>query len=1162
MAKGPRGFFAFLPGIALFPAALAAQVSLMSPSQPASPAPGITMPTPTSGGAGLYRFLEYLSIDSRLQRRQMDLAGGGQELSRQLEALVEIRRLMDSFDRTYGRGALDAGSTSRKAGTLLRFLGYGDLSARTIKAGGGDREKARRILLSRAGVDLDELVQRLRAGQDVDLSLPYFQAKLPQAQVDWFREALRDPQLTSDRLLVRFLNDARAGMLYMVLARMDEPTVHALRTQVGLLVVYQDERLLWGLFNFGEALHVRTDGDPTSIVLPGMPSEPNAPIGSTRLCARVWADLLGCPVEDMARVVPTIFRDGRTAYFYSVLAKQPRQKQVALLGLALREPQALQCARRLYDAVRLPFADAYDDRRIGWRRLWDFQDLIMHAQIDSSTGQLVMPATPIAWHIALKSTDPLADEPDVEDLRRKVAELTRDPKWAHAGPMESLLEIAESLEDARSDVLVAQRRSPAEKFATIQAVFADQREVLGNISVPALYRNFDRHGDAYRLLQGIPLGGGPLGGGPLGEGERRVVQFLLQLHRIDHLGNRDLRNATIELFECCLRMLQIAALDHSLSAGDLTALFDQLMSVEPEQDAGLGWTVSEWIDRFVRSLGASASGDAHSILAGALGGAGRPGAERPGAARPVDVPILRQGEGTFYYIFDRTRIASRATASFLAQQHVSTIDTVQALWKGLRGASESGDSFAAGGLSVAARADAIERHLREARAAVDLLRLPESETLRALSRQNEIPDGPLGVRDFRKWHATECNAQIRRVLASMVRLAGSLQKMEEDWAEGRDRVARVTGRGDEAAAGAELRRVSERLRTQANEALPALNNFLATTLVGYLYARDLDPRYPTKSGLVIGHCFERPDREGIDQDNPWAEGRIVDLSWSSGRCVQKGAIVGGVDQIPFAMRGYRLGRMLDMDAAASQANAQLDAQFSAVQSLPGAGCLTDEGMRFVQGCFDLGVSAVSSTDRPTRDLADGVLPEIVGRRRFALLQASAGPSGVTERDLTPSELYFIGLRVLDEAGRGWRPGTPSPQLPTLIQQRQDSRIREAARQLIGVPMRRTNGSIGLVEDIVAPYEEFEADMSGMRIVERINPRVMLCVTLARMDLPAQLMPAIQPALYDRILDGTRQAHINDWLSVEETARRVTTEATIREILEGLTRGNEPILTMD
>lgn len=111
-------------------------------------------------------------------------------------------------------------------------------------------------------------------------------------------------------------------------------------------------------------------------------------------------------------------------------------------------------------------------------------------------------------------------------------------------------------------------------------------------------------------------------------------------------------------------------------------------------------------------------------------------------------------------------------------------------------------------------------------------------------------------------------------------------------------------------------------------------------------------------------------------------------------------------------------------------------------------------------------------------------------------------------------------------------------------------------------MRRTNGSIGLVDDIVAPYEEFEGDMSGMRIVERINPRVMLCVTLARMDLPAQLMPAIQPALYDRILEGTRQAHINDWLSVEETARRVTTEATIREILEGLTRGNEPILTMD
>lgn len=472
MAKCLRGFFAFLPGITLFPAALAAQVSMMSPSQPASPTPDITMPSPAGGGVGLYRILEYLSVDSRLQRHQMDLAAGGQELSRQLQALGDIRRQMDLFDRTYGRGSPDPDAKSRKAETLLRFLGYGGLSARAIKAGGGDREKARRTLLARAGVDLDELVQRLRARQDVDLSLPYFQAKLPQAHVDWFREALRDPQLTSDRLLVRFLNDARAGMLFMVLARMDEPTVRALRTQVGLQSVYQDERMLWGLFNFGEALHVRAAGDPASIVLPGMPSASNAPNDTTQLCARVWADLLGCPVEDMGRVVPTIFRDGRSAYFYSVLAKQPRQKQVALLGLALPEPRALQCARRLYAAVRLPFADAYDDRRIGWRRLWDFQDLIMHAQVDSRTGQLIMPATPIAWHIALKSTDPLADEHDVEHLRREVAELGRSPEWVQAGPMESLLEIAESLEDARSDVLVAQRRSPAEKFATIQAVFA------------------------------------------------------------------------------------------------------------------------------------------------------------------------------------------------------------------------------------------------------------------------------------------------------------------------------------------------------------------------------------------------------------------------------------------------------------------------------------------------------------------------------------------------------------------------------------------------------------------------------------------------------------------------------------------------------------------
>lgn len=1114
--------------------------------------PGLVAPNPSAGGAGLYRFLEYIATDSRLQAGCL-AENRSADIGREVQALAQLREKLDELRQAGGDTRLNLVARPAPTARFLSFLGYEKIRERALKAGGGDAEKARRALLASAGFDLDDMVQRLKTGQDVDLSIPYFHARIPQEHLQWFREALGDPQLTSDSLLVRFLNDIRADMLYVVLARADATTRDFLRKSPGLRRLYQNGRLLWGLFNFGDALRATVGEGGNRIFLPGMPVSVSPPCGpgspsvslrpdeqrkAQLLCERIWNEILDCPLDDSERVVKRVFEDGRTGYFFWVLAKQPRLKQQVLLGMNLPESQVLGYVRRLFAAVRLPYADAYEQGRLGWRRLWDFGDLVAHVDVDPSTGELRLMGSPLAWHLALDDHDPIEDEASIVDLETKVASLSQRQEWKSTSAVESFLEIVESLGEARGDLLVGNAISPVEKFAAMQAVFKAEPKAVGNLSLPALFRDYERHGVAYRLLQGIPLGGD----------EHRVLNFLLQLHRIDRIDGRPVRDAAIKIFQSCLRILQITALNGSIPDARVTELFDRLVAVRPDHEQGFGWPAAGWMSAYLGALGCSFDGDAHGTLAVVL----------TGGREPVDVPIARRDEGIFYYRYDPARIATHITAAFLSQQRVSTIDPMLALDRGIHRALAAAKAEPVTAGTIAA----INAALQDASEAAAQLRLPESDTLRRLVRQGLITEAAFTTRDLEAWAAVECDLQVQDVVRDMIQVTEALDDLRSESAKGGERFERAMLRHDTGEAADEMRHLADRLEKISSSIGGSYSRFLGDTLLGYLYAKDLDPRYPVKSGLVLCHCFDRPDREKVRDDNPWAEGRLVDLSWAGGRCVRKAVIQGSVDFIPFAMRGYRLGRMLDMNAAASQVNAQLDAQFSAMEDLPAANRFTDEGLQFVAGCYDIGAAALQSTDAETKEAVVRLLPDIVGRRRYAVLCAPSGTGIPLAADLTPSETYFLGLSLLPECQRRgvWEDALKGA--PGLMEMWGDAELRESVRQLVGVPMVRTTGAIGLVDSVVAAYEDFEVDATGLRIVERINPRILLCVVMGRMGLPARLLPMVQPAVFDRILEGARQQSVNDWLSIEESARRVTTPSTVQEIVESLTRGFTPLLTLD
>ncbi len=1124
----------------------------------APPASSIMGATPVidfnGGNYGMPRYLQYLFLSHNLTFKPNESWEEHSDLRRQVRTLESLRTKLRDLDREFGPGPLSLVKKDSKTTALLTFMGYEKIPERIIEPAGGEEGRLRRMMIQRAGVDIELLVQRLRAGQEIDLHIPYFDAKLPDEQTAWFKDALHDPSLTSDRILPLFLTDWNADLLYMALVRMDEPARQLVRRSIGLRQVYLNRRLLWGLFNFGDSLIVDSSDKTTRIRLPGMPSLADLDADQNNRDAfanikrlettsiRIWSELLGCSVDDPEKLIHHIFENATMAYFYDVMSKQPTAKQQILLGVNLPPSEAISFAHRLFESVRLPYPSAYDAGRMDWSRRWDFQDLVTLVDVDEHAGIPRILGSPQAWHMALESSGgSFHDERDVEDIRRKLPE----DKQQSISPLESFLCIAERLNSDRGDILLANRISPVQAFEAIQAIFGNDPQAAEDVALVALYWNFERYGAAYRLVQGIPLGGL----------QQRIINFLIQMQRIDRIQNREVRNTTVKIFQSLLRMIQLVALHGRPSDDVVQQLFDRLMALPVDGDSGFGYGAGDCLRSFFEALGCPVGGDTHGTLVVAL----------TGSDQPIDVPLERPGVGIYYYRYDPARIAAAAAANFLSQQKVSRIDEYFALEGAFHQCRDLSMKMpdpkdAVRGL------ESFETEVGMVLEGVDELPVPDTSSLRRLVQEQRITGQGLSVPELQLWASYECDPISKELIDTKTRIIRISQGIQEEFLQIKRLIESQSKGKDSKNQYADIRKHAEKIADLVDDAAGPLDRILSDTLLGYIYAECIDPRYPVKSGIVIGHCFDQSGGPRGENSNPWADGERVDLTWNSGQCTEKGVVSGSVDYIPFAMREYRLGQILDLNASSSRANSELQAQFSAICSLPSAMHMTDEGLRFVTDCYGLGASAVAATDPASRQIVMSALKEIVGPRRFAVLQTYLHVTGIGEEELTPSEVYMLGIDILKEADRAhlekWAAIVDPVHVARLLNQWKQVGVRASVRELIGIPMRRTTGSIGLVDEQLLPYEFFELDSTGGRVVERINPRILLCVMMSRMNLPSRLQPALQPALLDRILNGSRELYATDWLTVEEAARRVTTETTLREIVESLTRGPNPILTAD
>lgn len=1140
------------------------------PSSPSgSPSTSSSSTSLSGGGVGFSRYMQYLAASPMRGLRRVEDEGVRADVERHVQMLEEIRMRVMDLDREFGQGPLNLRTKYQKTFKFLTYLGFEKIREGVISPGGGVNESVRRTLVQRAGLDLDTVVQKLRSGMDVDYSIPYLQARLPESQLAWFRDALKEPKLSSEAAIERLLADWHADLLYVTLVHQDGPARELLRRDIGLAALYNDPRLLWGLFNFGDSIIVdSSDGQQLAIRVPGAPSAGEAAAAQRALlqsvpppwasetisrrdaATRIWTEIAGCSPVEARSFIQRVFSDGRKAYFYAVLGRQPLIKQQVLLCLDGPLAEALSTSKRLFSHAKLPYESAYESGRLSWRKPWDFEDLITLVQVDPMTRRLRIPGSAASWKVGLQNDRPRnLDQAGIARITREISgaqtRLASDP--AARDDIESLLVVSKLLAETRDELVRTSRISPVQKFVAVCSLLRDNEKAAGDEAIAALVSSFDRFGSVYKLISPEVLGDDP----------RRILAFLDQLNRIDSIGDRSLRQSTIKQFQAALNILQIAASDGTISDRDCQSIYDLIMSTAPDPHSGFGIAPLEWVRTLVSSSGIEAGPSLHESLAALL--SGQRGSEQ--------VPIERLGEGVFYYTFDPAKYAAVSAGEFLARQRVNRIDTLLALDTALESTRQLlAKLSSARSADLNAVKDELDAVVKDATSLAATLTMPDSPVLRNLQRRRGATSEEMSEEALVEWERAECNGLIRELVAAKREILEQVGRLNDDvgeFAREVERKGREVASGDLADRITGLSRRAEQAR--ANCAAP-INRLLADTLLGYIYHRSSDPRYPVKSGIVIGHSFGRPDREETAEANPWSDGTLVDLSWQEGVCQQRGVISGSVAAVPYTMRGCRLGRILDADSVAAHLNPQVELQFSAIASVPSRGRITEDGLKLVESSHALGLAAIQSSRPESRQMALNAIREVCGARRYAVIADESLGGGLRADVLTPSEIYLLGTKILHAAVQGkselWAQATNAVLLYDTLRLWQDPGARRAARELAGVPMQRTFGTSFLLDDSVPPYEFLESDAAGLRIVERLNPRVRLCLIWSAMKLPVHLLQAIQWPLMDRILEGSTELHVNDWMPIEEAARRVTTEATVRELLESLTHGPNPILTMD
>jgi len=219
--------------------------------------------------------------------------------------------------------------------------------------------------------------------------------------------------------------------------------------------------------------------------------------------------------------------------------------------------------------------------------------------------------------------------------------------------------------------------------------------------------------------------------------------------------------------------------------------------------------------------------------------------------------------------------------------------------------------------------------------------------------------------------------------------------------------------------------------------------------------------------------------------------------------------------------------------------------------------LDDDALAFVADCSAATreFTSVLEAESPRQrlDAWDALARDLIPRARIARIASAEGGAGAALLDeLSPSDLYRVGRRLVSEAPAGIPP-------PPAASRARDDRARLTARrgeagaarclEQFGPRAEVSAGEPGLSDRDLPPYERLAAYRRPELLAERLyDLKIAVAVRVAEAKLPAAVLPLVLPAALDRMLSSLRMAYAYDWKAATRAAAAFS-QADLERILD-------------
>lgn len=529
------------------------------------------------------------------------------------QAVVRFAEDLAEWKASPGCGAVLSARAEKWAETrrAIEWLGFrvtGEGPGFEAEARPAAEARRRQAFLDVLGQNPYEILRRLSAGEEVKVSCGDSDVPLPFGLELW--KGILGPDaatLTPETAFLHFVTHVPASRMLVALHSVDPVTREEARSLggtgsgAGVLKLLYDEALD-GFERFPEALVLR-DG---RLRLPGGANADDA-----------WANVVGVPTADQARLVVALFRteSGKPAYVVDALRQLPEPASTDfVLGATGGGAAAVTRFRRLYDAIET----VGESFARGQRGAWDFAHLLKLVSI-SGDGRIVVPGGPALWLEAL--AEPRFPEDD-EQLGAVLAAAAKRPDERK----EILLQLQKrQVEGAVGTV-------PAQKRFVLVASLVRARPVLADPgTIVLLVRGLERFLPSYGPLEDLPL-----------DDPAVVRRYLFSLNRLDTTGVGRGAELRAGLFQTSVELLAAFCRSGSLGEAKARELFRSLLELSlfavPRAEPAAGIPAGfAGFDGWLRGgLLAALREEESRVLAAARGEGTEPAGERPAASATAD----------------------------------------------------------------------------------------------------------------------------------------------------------------------------------------------------------------------------------------------------------------------------------------------------------------------------------------------------------------------------------------------------------------------------------------------------------------------------------------------------------------------------------------------